>query len=308
LLVVDDAIASPPPRALHLGRKRHQRMSVYLRHATLAALIALIVVPQALAGTFVTSVSAAQKKAKAKNQLIFVDLFAEWCGWCHKFEKEVVPSEVFQKATDDMVLLRLDTDDRGEGTEFARRYQIGTLPTFLVLNSELTIAGVMRGYAPPTQFARMLEQTITKYENFQKTVKQEASFAKDYPKRLEIAREFLQRQAYSESEPRLKKLTAEKGVPLAFRDEAYYQLAVLYLMQGRYEDTVKTINEFAKVQKEGEFFERSRLLRGDVFLQQGNLAGAAEVYRDFKERFPNSPLVQNVNMTLPMIERQLNRQ
>src|SRR5712691_6453663 len=30
LLVVDDATASPPPRALHLGRKRHQRSAAYL--------------------------------------------------------------------------------------------------------------------------------------------------------------------------------------------------------------------------------------------------------------------------------------
>ena len=275
----------------------------------LAVLLTVVLAPQAFAGAgFLKSISAAQKQAKAKKQLIFVDLFAEWCGWCHRFEKEVVPSEAFQNATKEMVLLRLDTEDRGEGTKFAREYQVGTLPTFLVLNSDLTIAATIRGYLPASQFGQTLEKMVGDYRNFQKAVKQESSYAKDYPKRLEIAREFLQRRAFWESEPRFKKLIEEKGVPLAFRDEAYYQLALQYMVQLRYPEAIKTIEDFARVQNQGEYFERSRLLRGDIFLQQGNLASAAQVFREFKDRFPNSPLVANVNNMLPLIERQLARQ
>jgi thioredoxin-related protein len=279
------------------------------RSLSLALLLAALLAPQAFAGTgFLKSLSAAQKAAKAKKQLIFVDLFADWCGWCHRFEKEVVPSEAFQTATKDMILLRLDTEDRGEGTKFARDYQVGTLPTFLILNHDLTIAATIRGYLPASQFGQTVERLIGDYRNFQKAVKQEASYAKDYPKRLEIAREFMQRRAYWESETRFKKLIDEKGVPLAFRDEAYYQLALQYMIQLRYPESIKTIEDFAKVQNQGEFFERSRLLRGDIFLQQGNLASAAQIFREFKQRFPNSPLVANVDNTLPLIERQLARQ
>ena len=269
----------------------------------------MAIVPQAFAGTgFLKTIAEAQKEAKAKNRMIFVDLFADWCGWCHRFEAEVVPSEAFQKATANMVLLRLDTEDNKEGTKFARDYQVGTLPTFLVLNPDLTVAATIRGYLPASQFGPALEKMVAGYRDFQKMVKSEASLTKDYPKRLEIAREFMQRRAYTESEPRFKKLMSEKGVPMAFRDEAYYNLAVQYMVQSRFADAVKTIDQFSKVQERGEYYERARLLRGDIYLQQGNLAGAAEVFRDFKTRFPNSPLIPNVDRTLPMIERQLARQ
>lgn len=274
----------------------------------LVALIALILVPQAGAGDWAKSVSGAQARAKAKNQMIFVDLFAQWCGWCHKFEADVVPSEEFKKATSEMVLLKVDTEDRGDGTALARKYQISTLPTFLLLNPDMSIAAVIRGYAPAPRFVKMLEEAVNKNKAFLRSVKQESTNARDYPKRLEIAREFLQRQAWSESELRFRKLTTEKGVPLAFRDEAFYQLAMLFMTQGKYEDTLKTIKEFERIQKEGEFFERSSLLRGDVFLQQGKIAAAVEVFKDFKDRFPNSQFIPNVDSALPQIEQRLKTQ
>lgn len=267
-------------------------------------LAALLIVPQAFAGNgFLKSVEAAQKQAKEKKQLIFVDLFAEWCGWCHRFAKEVVPSEAFQKATDDMVLLKLDTEDRGEGTQFARRYQITSLPTFAILDTDLSIAGLIRGYAPAPQFSKMVEETVQKYRKFQKLVEQEPSLTRDYPKRLEIAREFRIRQAFAKSEPRLKKLISEKNVPVAFRDDAWYELAVLYMQQSQFDQAVVTINEFKKAQSKGDSLEKANLLISDVYLSQGNYRAAAKELRDFKAKFPKSPLIANVDQILPNIER-----
>jgi thioredoxin-related protein len=271
----------------------------------LATLIAVLSAPQSFAAGWIKSIASAQKAAKEKKQMIFVDLFAQWCGWCHKFEADVYPSEAFQNATAKMVLLRLDTEDGADGSRFAQRYQVATLPTFFILNSDMTVVGSIRGYAPPTEFVRMMGDTLAKYQAFQKLVDSEASFAKDYQKRLDLAKEFRHRQDYAASEPRLKKLVAEKGVPVAFRDQAYYELGIVYLLQAKYADVLKTIDQFSKVQKEGESYERARLLATDVCLAQGNLRCAANELRDFKKQFPKSPLIPNVDMMLPSIERQL---
>lgn len=274
------------------------------RTASIAALLALLVVPQALAaGGFLKTVSAAQKKAKEKNQLIFVDLFAEWCGWCHRFEKEVVPSEAFQNATDNMVLLRLDTEDGREGTQFARKYQIVSLPTFLILDPDLSVAAVIRGYAEPRRFVEMMTGSIAKYREFQALVAQEMMLSRDYAKRLQIAREFRVRQAFDKSEQRYRKLVTEKDVPVETRDDAFYELAVLYMQQGRHEDVLKTVAEFGKVQREGMVYERSRLLVTDVYMAQGNYKSAANELKSFKAKFPKSPLVTQVESMLVNVER-----
>ncbi len=274
------------------------------RTLLLAALTALLVAPQSFAATgWIKSVSGAQAAAKARKQMIFVDLFAQWCGWCHRFEAEVYPSEAFQKATEKMVLLRLDIEDGGEGAAFAKRYQVATLPTFLILNPDSTIVGQIRGYAPPNEFVKMIGDTLSKFKDFQKLVDSEASA--DYEKRLQLAREFRYRQNYAAAEPRLKKLIADKSVPVALRDQAYYELGINFLMEGKYSDVKKTISDFNKVQTQGEPFERAQLLATDVCLAQGNLRCAADALKNFKERFPNSALIPNVDMMLPSIERQL---
>lgn len=265
----------------------------------------MLLTPQVFAGPWLKSLPTAQKKAKEQNELILVDMFAEWCGWCHKMEQEVFPSEAFQKATDGKILLRLNTEDNGEGTKMAQKFGVTSLPTFLLLNADGTLAGIIRGYYPANDFVRALGETESKYKDFKKRVATENSFSTDYAKRLELAREFRARYALPESETRLKKLTTEPGVPANIRDDAFYELALTQVIGRHYDDGLKTIRKFATVQTKGESFEKARLLAGDIYVQQGNFKSAVNEFRAFKTTFPNSQYIQNVDIVLPQLEQRL---
>lgn len=267
--------------------------------------VALAIAPSAAAGTWLKTVADAQKTAKAKNQLILVDMFANWCGWCHKFEREVFPSAVFQQATKDIVLLRLDTEDGKEGTEMARRFEVRSLPTFLLLTPDLTTAGVIRGYAPPAEFVKILNQTRAKHESFVQRVKNEKSLSKDYVARLELAKEFATRNAFDDSAVRLQKLTAEPKIPAAVRDEAYYQLALVHAMQKKFADARKALTQLFSLSRYGEAVERAHVLSSQIHVEQGNLKAAQEELLNFQAQFPDSPLMANVERMLPEIERRL---
>jgi thioredoxin-related protein len=275
------------------------------RRIAFIVLMTLALAPCSFAGTWLKNVGAAQKTAQEKNQLILVDLFAEWCGWCHRFEREVFPAAVFQKATSDIVLLRLDTEDQGEGTQFARKYSISSLPTFLVLAPDLTIAGMIRGYAPPDEFVARLSETRKNYSTFLLRVKNEPKMGKDWVQRLALAKEFTSRGAYDKSVPRLKQLTLQKGIPAAIRDDAYYQLAVAYAVQHKYDDGLKTIKQLTTLSKLGEAVEQARVLAGNIYLDQGNLLGARNEFKSFVETFPESQYAPNVEAMLSEIERRL---
>lgn len=269
--------------------------------------VLILLASQAFGGTWIKSLAAAQKKAKDSKHLIFVDMFADWCGWCHRMEQEVFPSEAFQNATNDMVLLRLNTEDGGEGTRLARQFQVNSLPTFLLLTPDMMLAGVIRGYAPANDFVKTLDMTEGKYRDFEKQVKQEPTFATDYAKRLDLARGFTQHFAMAQGESRLKKLVTEKGVPVTIRDQAYFELAVSQVLQNRLDDASKSIVAFSKVQNKGESYERARVMLGQIYLQQGNLLAAANEFRFFKASYPNSPMMRNVEVMLADIERRLRK-
>lgn len=276
-----------------------------LSRSILVLTVALAIAPAASAGTWLKTVAEAQKTAKAKDQLILVDMFANWCGWCHKFEREVFPSAVFQQATKDIVLLRLDTEDGKEGTAMARRFEVRSLPTFLLLTPDLTTAGMIRGYAPPAEFVKILNQTRAKHDSFVQRVKNEKSLGKDYVARLELAKEFATRNAFDESVVRLQKLTAEPKIPAGVRDEAYYQLALVQAMQKKFADARKALTRLFSLSRYGEAVERAHVLSSQIYVEQGNLKAAQEELLNFKAQFPDSPLMANVERMLPEIERRL---
>jgi TolA-binding protein len=198
-------------------------------------------------------------------------------------------------------------EDGGEGAQLAAKYSVRTLPTFLVLTPTMSVAGVIRGYAPAKEFVESLKNVVKQNDEFKKRVAKESSIAGDYQKRLDLAREFTQRMAGTESESRLRKLVTERGVPESIRDQAYYELALSQVLQKKYANSLKTIAGFGKVQTRGEAYERARYLAGQIYLEQGNVLGAANEFRNFKSSFPNSPLVRNVDMVLPDLERRLAR-
>jgi thioredoxin-related protein len=271
----------------------------------LLAAAAMLLTQQAFAGPWLTSLGAAKKKAKEQDQLIFVDLFADWCGWCHRMEQEVFPSEVFQKATTNKVLLRLNTEDAAEGTKVSQQFNVNTLPTFLLLTPDMTIAGIIRGYAPSAEFVTKLREVEGNYKDFVKRVASEPSIAKDYRKRLELAKEFRSRLALAQSESRLKKLIVEPSLPTSVRDEVYYELAFTQVMAKKYDEGIKTLRKFGSVQNKGDTYEKSRLLIGDIYVQQGNYQAAVNEFRAFKANFPSSPFVRNVDVVLPQLEQRL---
>ncbi|HEV7427058.1 MAG TPA: thioredoxin family protein [Thermoanaerobaculia bacterium] len=276
-----------------------------MKRTALLAAVALLFVQQASASPWLKDIASAQKIAKEKNQLIFVDLFADWCGWCHRFEQEVIPSQSFQTATDKMVLLRLNTEDGKDGSKFAHEYSVNSLPTFLVLNKDLMIAGIIKGYSPAKEFAVALGDAETKYNEFMKRVNDEPSIAKDYAKRLALAKEFESRAAYAQSEARIKKLLAEPGIPTTVRDDSYFELALTQILQKKFLDAKTTIAKFATLQNKGDAYERSRLLIGDIYLQTGNVTAALDEYKAFKAKYPNSTYVRNIDMMIPQLERQV---
>lgn len=262
--------------------------------------LALAASPAQAAGTWLKKVDEAQKAAKQKDQLIFVDLFAQWCGWCHRFEREIVPSEVFQNATKNMVLLRVDTEDRGEGSALSQRYNVRKLPTFLVLTPEMTIAGVIEGYAPAPQFVKRLQGEIAKYEDFRK---QASDSAKKTPEeRLRIAREMVGRQEFAEAQKKLRALASESGVSATARQEALYLTAMAQSGHGKKEEALKTVETLLSGDPRQEWAEKAILLRAEVFLSQKNHSAALAEYRKFKASYPQSPHLQIVNYYIPQLE------
>ena len=109
--------------------------------------------------------ASARTEARREGRLILVDLYADWCGWCKAMERKVFETSKFrQHAQDQLVLLRVDTEDRAEGTELRRHYGANTLPTTLLLTEELTVVARIEGFMPLDPFFESLESAEAHYD------------------------------------------------------------------------------------------------------------------------------------------------
>ncbi len=96
-------------------------------------------------------------KAKAEDKLIFMDVYATWCGPCKQMSKNVFPLEkvgtYFNKG---FVNAKFDAE-KGEGITLAKRYKVTAYPTFLLINGDGELVGRLVGGASPDSFIKKIE-------------------------------------------------------------------------------------------------------------------------------------------------------
>lgn len=102
--------------------------------------------------------------ARASGRLLLVDAYADWCGWCKRLERDVFPTAEFVAFARDYVLLRIDVEDGGRGTELGDTYGADSLPTLLLLEPSGALAGVVSGYAPAPALVARLRQAVAAHE------------------------------------------------------------------------------------------------------------------------------------------------
>jgi len=112
---------------------------------TLAALVvaALTFIPMQAQNSVVWEhdLAVAQKRAKAEKKLLFVDVWAEWCGPCQHLKKKVFPTPEAQAALGAYVAVSLMTQAK-DGTpdpanmKLAERFKVEAYPTLLIMDAE----------------------------------------------------------------------------------------------------------------------------------------------------------------------------
>ena len=112
----------------------------------------------------------AQEEAKATNKVLLLNFTgSDWCGWCIKFDREVLSKPQFKDyARDNLVLVELDfprakaqsPEVRKQNRKLAQQYEVVGFPTIVVLNSDGQTLWKFDGYFPggPEAFIEQLQK------------------------------------------------------------------------------------------------------------------------------------------------------
>ena len=100
----------------------------------------------------------ARMQARAANKPILVDVYTDWCGWCHKLDQNVYPDPLVQRAARDFVMVRLNAE--GNGQDVAEKYQVTGYPTLLFLEPDGRYLSRIAGYLAAPDLARYMNDIV----------------------------------------------------------------------------------------------------------------------------------------------------
>lgn len=264
--------------------------------------MALIAATPAYGSIWKKSLGEAQAEAKKNDQLMLVEMYASWCGWCKKMAQEVFPSEPFQKATGDLVLLQLNTEDGKEGTRISKELQVRSLPTMFLLTPDMMIAGMIAGYAPAPQFAQKLEESLADWDAFEARMARDDKGRMTAAESLALSKEIASRRGFDEAQKRFRRLSADKSAPNDVRSEAFYELARMQAYLGKHDDAIKSIRGLEKISSKGEISQRGEVLLAEVYFLKKDYDRSLAALRKFQSEHPESPLMDNVMRLLPRVQ------
>jgi thioredoxin-related protein len=103
-----------------------------------------------------SALSTALTRARSENKMVLLDFTgSDWCGWCIKFDKDVLSTDKFAGyAKSKLVLVTLDFPSHKKqdaalkqaNQELKKRFDVNGFPTFVLLNSAGKELGRQVGY------------------------------------------------------------------------------------------------------------------------------------------------------------------
>lgn len=105
---------------------------------------------------------ALREEALKRDKLVFVDLYADWCPPCRMMERQVFSrKDVGAYMERHFVAAKYDTD-RDTGRELMKRYGSGSIPLYLIFDTEGTLLGGIRGATDAETFLKNLQTIVDK--------------------------------------------------------------------------------------------------------------------------------------------------
>lgn len=97
----------------------------------------------------------AKAKAKSENKLLFIDVYATWCGPCKYLDRKVFPDdELGEYMNANFINLHLDGEE-GDGLFLMNEYSLNSYPTMLFIDSD----GVLKKKIVGAEDAESIQKT-----------------------------------------------------------------------------------------------------------------------------------------------------
>ena len=112
--------------------------------------------------------ASALSKAKQENKLIFLDIYASWCGPCKKLKRTTFANEKLGTFFNEQFICVAVDGEKGEGPKLARHYSVRGYPTLLFIDGLGNVVHKEVGYIRAKHLHRIGDNVFSKHVNRKK--------------------------------------------------------------------------------------------------------------------------------------------
>ncbi len=111
------------------------------------------------------SFESALNEASKNNQLVFVKVYTEWCGWCKRMDSKTLGDEgVILHLNQNFITLKIDAE-KGEGPLFSETHDAKNFPTIIFFSPTGEIVHRFKGFKNADNFLKEAMLAEEKYES-----------------------------------------------------------------------------------------------------------------------------------------------
>jgi thioredoxin-related protein len=106
-----------------------------------------------------SNINAVLDSAKKQNKIVFINLWATWCGWCTNMKNNVfTQKEVGNYFNKNFISIRLN-GEKGEGRKIRDKYGITAYPAMIFVNANGQLIGGKLGYTKSKELIELAKKT-----------------------------------------------------------------------------------------------------------------------------------------------------
>ena len=260
---------------------------------SIASVLLLALAASANAQSWETDLDQAQKRARAENQLVLADFWAEWCGPCLKMDGETWRDTKVMQAAQVFVLVRVDFGPKGNSTtEF---YDVHAIPTVALLSRKGTCLMRSMGFQSAVGLAELLRPLPTRSSEAESLIALASRVPASRVAAVDLAESLTERHLYELSAAVCKK--ARRLPDEASETDMEDRLQLLQAQNTILSDPptgMKTIGDYLLQFPHGRMRKEMYATRARALKMFGAQAQADSAVARMRSEFPNDSLTREV--------------
>jgi thiol:disulfide interchange protein DsbD len=238
------------------------------------------------------SFAAALQKAGKTGRPLLIDFWAEWCGWCHTFDRTTYVDPAVVELSRGFVAVKVDTEGSQDDVAVAARYRVASLPTVLFLAPSGTVVFRLSGYQRPRQFAETLEWVRTETERVGAWEQALAANPRDAETLMHLGFQQLENDQFENGRDLLARARSVDGaLPSGERKRLRHALGVVRILERDFSAAEALLKEgltLTPVDREAD--PQMLYALGRLYLDWGRREDALAAFKRLVAEFPKSPV------------------